>query len=47
MGLVVNRDKTRITKLTEGFEFIGFEFVKRRSPTSGKWSIYRLSDKDS
>ena len=24
MGLVVNREKTRITKLTEGFDFIGF-----------------------
>ena len=39
MELVVNREKTRITKLTDGFDFIGFEFVKRRSPTSGKWSI--------
>ena len=28
MDLTVNRDKTRITKLTEGFDFIGFEFVK-------------------
>ena len=36
MELTVNLDKTRITKLTEGFDFIGFEFVKRRSPTSGK-----------
>jgi RNA-directed DNA polymerase len=40
MGLTVNREKTRITKLVEGFNFIGFEFVKRRSPKSGKWSIY-------
>ena len=29
MGLTVNCDKTRITKLTEGFDFIGFEFVKK------------------
>src|SRR6202047_145234 len=36
MGLTINRDKTRITKLTEGFDFIGFEFVKRRSTNSGK-----------
>ena len=40
MGLTVNRDKTRITKLTEGFDFLGFHFVKRRSPTSGKHAIY-------
>jgi retron-type reverse transcriptase len=36
MDLTINRDKTRITKLTEGFDFLGFHFVKRRSPTSGK-----------
>jgi RNA-directed DNA polymerase len=47
MELVVNREKTRITKLTDGFDFIGFEFVKRRSPTSGKWSIYIFPSKTS
>ena len=47
MGLVVNRDKTRITRLTEGFDFVGYEFVKRRSPTSGKWSIYIFPSKSS
>ena len=26
MDLVINREKTRITKLTEGFNFIGFNF---------------------
>ena len=35
MGLTINREKTRITKLIEGFDFIGFQFVKRRSPKSG------------
>ena len=40
MGLIVNREKTRSTKLTDGFEFLGFQFVKRRSPTSGKSTIY-------
>jgi RNA-directed DNA polymerase len=45
MGLTVNRDKTRITKLTEGFDFIGFQFVKRRSPKSGKMSIYIFPSK--
>jgi RNA-directed DNA polymerase len=45
MGLTVNREKTRITKLIDGFNFIGFEFVKRRSPKSGKWSIYIFPSK--
>jgi group II intron reverse transcriptase/maturase len=47
MGLVVNREKTRITKLTDGFDFIGFEFVKRRSPTNGKSIIYIFPSKAS
>jgi RNA-directed DNA polymerase len=45
MGLTINREKTRITKLTEGFDFIGFHFVKRRSPNSGKLSIYIFPSK--
>lgn len=45
MGLTINREKTRITKLTEGFDFIGFQFVKRRSPKNGKWSIYIFPSK--
>jgi group II intron reverse transcriptase/maturase len=40
MGLIINREKTRITKLTDGFDFIGFNFVKRKSPNSGKNTIY-------
>ena len=47
MGLTINRDKTRITKLTEGFDFIGFRFVKRRSPNSGKLNIYIFPSKSS
>jgi RNA-directed DNA polymerase len=47
MGLTINREKTRITKLTEGFDFIGFQFVKRPSPNSGKLSIYILPSKSS
>jgi RNA-directed DNA polymerase len=47
MGLTINREKTRITKLTEGFDFIGFQFVKRRSPNSGKLSIYIHPSKSS
>lgn len=45
MGLTINREKTRITKLIDGFDFIGFEFVKRRSPKSGKWNIYIFPSK--
>ncbi len=40
MKLRLNREKTRITKVTEGFVFIGFHFVKRRSPKTGKYNIY-------
>jgi RNA-directed DNA polymerase len=47
MGLTINREKTRITKLTEGFDFIGFQFVKRRSPKSGKPCIYIFPSKGS
>jgi RNA-directed DNA polymerase len=47
MGLTINREKTRITKLTAGFDFIGFHFVKRRSPKSGKLHIYIFPSKQS
>jgi RNA-directed DNA polymerase len=47
MGLTLNRDKTQITKLTEGFDFIGFFFVKRRSPNTGKQGIYIFPSKSS
>ncbi len=47
MDLTLNADKTRITKLIEGFNFIGFEFVKRRSPSSGKKRIYIFPSKRS
>jgi RNA-directed DNA polymerase len=47
MGLTINREKTRITKLTAGFDFIGFHFVKRRSPKSGKRHIYIFPSKQS
>lgn len=40
MDLTLNSDKTCITKLTDGFNFIGFNFVKRKSPKSGKNAIY-------
>jgi RNA-directed DNA polymerase len=47
MGLVVNHEKTRMTKLTDGFDFLGFHFVKRRSPTTGKPGIYIVPSKAS
>jgi len=40
MDLTLNRDKTRVTRVTEGFDFLGFTFVKRKSPSSGKNTIY-------
>jgi RNA-directed DNA polymerase len=40
MDLTLNRDKTRETRLTEGFDFLGVQFVKRKSPTTGKPAIY-------
>ncbi|HEV8718576.1 MAG TPA: reverse transcriptase domain-containing protein, partial [Candidatus Binatia bacterium] len=38
--LTLNRDKTRQTRLTEGCDFLGVQFVKRKSPTRGKPPIY-------
>jgi RNA-directed DNA polymerase len=40
MDLTLNRDKTRETRLREGFDFLGVQFVKRQSPTTGKQAIY-------
>jgi RNA-directed DNA polymerase len=40
MELTLNWDKTRETRLTEGFDFLGVQFVKRKSPTTGKPAIY-------
>jgi group II intron reverse transcriptase/maturase len=45
MELTINREKTRITKLTDGFNFIGFTFVKRKSPKNGKNTIYIFPSK--
>jgi hypothetical protein len=40
MDLTRNREKTRVTRLTGGFECLGFNLVKRKSPSSGKNTIY-------
>lgn len=45
IGLTLNREKTRITKLNDGFDFIGFNFVKRKSPKSGRKTIYTFPAK--
>ena len=47
LELTVNPEKTRVTRLTEGFVFVGYQFVKRRSPNSGKPTIYLFPSKDS
>ena len=40
MEVTLHCDKTRVTRLTDGFDFLGFQFVKRKSPRSGKNTIY-------
>jgi group II intron reverse transcriptase/maturase len=39
MGVTLNRDKTRGTRWTDGCDFLGVQFVKRKSPRSGKHTI--------
>jgi group II intron reverse transcriptase/maturase len=39
MDWTLNRDKTRVTRVTEGCDCLGMHFVKRRSPRSGKQAI--------
>jgi len=43
--LTLNRDKTRVTRVTDGFDVIGVNFVKRKSPRSGKQAIYMFPAK--
>jgi RNA-directed DNA polymerase len=40
MDVTINREKTHVTRVTDGFDFIGFNCVKRKSPRSGKNTIY-------
>ena len=40
MDLILNRDKTRVTRVIDGCDCIGVPFVKRKSPRSGKHTIY-------
>jgi hypothetical protein len=39
MEVTLNRAKTRVTRVTEGLDVLGFNWVKRTSPTSGKPAI--------
>jgi group II intron reverse transcriptase/maturase len=47
MDLTLHPEKTRITRVDEGFDFLSFHFVRRRSPTTGKRSFYIFPSKDS
>src|SRR5690606_16729704 len=47
LDVTVNLEKTRTRTLQQGFEFLGFEFVKRRSPTHGRSVIYLFPSKTS
>ncbi|WP_419421654.1 reverse transcriptase domain-containing protein (plasmid) [Legionella sp. D16C41] len=47
LKLSINSEKTHITKLTKGFDFIGYTFVKRKSPKVKKNIIYIFPTKRS
>lgn len=47
MDLVLHPDKTRIVRVEEGFDFLSFHFVRRRSPTTGRRSFYIFPSKES
>jgi RNA-directed DNA polymerase len=47
LDLELHPDKTRIVRVEEGFDFLSFHFVRRRSPTTGRRSFYIFPSKDS
>lgn len=47
MGLELHPDKTRIVKVEQGFDFLGYHFVRRRSPTTGRRTFYIFPAKES
>jgi group II intron reverse transcriptase/maturase len=47
MGLTLNEEKTKETELKDGFDFLGFHFVKRKSLLKGKSHIYIFPAKKS
>ena len=47
IGLTLSEEKTKITHITEGFDFLGFNFRKylkrgKLKPTDNKWENYKL-----
>jgi RNA-directed DNA polymerase len=40
MGLRLSEDKTRVTHLEQGFDFLGFRIQRRRKRGSDKWYVY-------
>ncbi len=47
MDLALHPEKTRIVRVDDGFDFLSFHFVRRRSPTTGRRSFYIFPAKDS
>lgn len=47
MDLTLHPEKTRIARVDDGFDFLSFHFVRRRSPTTGRRSFYIFPSKDS
>ncbi len=47
LDLTINTQKTKITGIKDGFDFIGFEFIKRKSPNHGRSVIYIFPAKSS
>lgn len=47
MDLTLHPKKTRIVRVDEGFDFLSFHFVRRRSPTTRKRSFYIFPSKES
>jgi len=47
MDLTLHPEKTRTVRVDDGFDFLSFHFVRRRSPTTGKLSFYTFPTKES
>ena len=40
LDLTIHAEKTKITTIQSGFDFVGFQFIKRKSPNTGKPTVY-------
>ena len=47
MGLELHPEKTRTVTVEQGFDFLGYQFVRRRSPTTGRRTFYIFPAKES